>query len=220
VSQTATHNGNEADLHAIGYYTAKDVARLAGVSSRRVGQWARHGIILPSVSRRPNIYSYADAGEAILAHYLVREGKKPSDIKQIVHMLRDQHGPWPLATAPLAHDGQLLVAWDDEREMWVSLDRPAHDVIGATLLNLKTMREALRHGGWVTLKHPREYVEVDPDRHTGEPVIRGRRLSTSRVASIAALPDGRQTLRDDFGLSDAEIDDAVGYEQDLAALAA
>jgi hypothetical protein len=140
--------------------------RGGSASGRATGSYS------PTVSVRPNIYSYADAGEAILAHYLVQEGKKPSDIRQIVHMLREEHGRWPLATAPLAHDGRLVVAKDRKRGVWMSVDRPGHDVIGATLLNLKVIREALSRGGWVTLDHPRKYVEVDPDRHSGEPVIR------------------------------------------------
>lgn len=204
----------------IGYYTAAEVARLAGVSPRRVGRWAREGIILPSVSRRPNIYSYADAGEAILAHYLVQEGKKPSEIKQIVHLLRDQYGPWPLAAAPLAHDGRLVVIRDPERRVFVSVDKPDHEVIGGTLLNLKAIRKALERGGWVALDHPREHVEVDPDRHSGSPVVRGRRIPTSFVASLAQTEEGREVLRDDYELTEDEIEDAVGYEQDVAALAA
>jgi uncharacterized protein (DUF433 family) len=185
-----------------------------------VGSWARNGIILPSVSRKPNIYSYADAGEAILAHYLVSEGKRPRDIREIVHALRDKHGPWPLATAPLANDGKMVLIKDPERGVWVSVDKPGNEVLGATLLNLKVIRSALGRGGWVAFKNPREHIEVDPDRHSGDPVIRGRRIATSRVAALAALPDGRQTLRDDFDLTDDEINDAVGYERDLMALAA
>jgi uncharacterized protein (DUF433 family)/DNA-binding transcriptional MerR regulator len=206
---------------AIGYYTAADVARLAGVSPRRVGRWAREGIILPSVSKaRPHIYSYADAGEAILAHYLVEQGKRPKDIKEIVHLLREQYGPWPLATAPLAHDGRLLVAKDTERGTWVSLDRPEHDVMDATLLNLKDIREALERGGWVSYTTPRSHIEVDPDRRSGAPVIRGKRITTTFVADLARTPAGVTTLREDYDLTQAEIDDAVGYESDLAGLAA
>jgi uncharacterized protein (DUF433 family) len=201
---------------AIGYYTPAEVARLAGVSAHRVGRWAREGIILPSVSQRPNIYSYADAGEAILAHYLVDQGKKPRDVKQIVHLLREEYGRWPLANAPLAHDGKLVLVWDPKREIWVSVDKPGHDVINETLINLKEIREALRRGGWVAIKHPREHIEVDPDRHSGEPVIRGRRIPASLVYSVATAPDGRELLKEDYDLTDAEIDDAVGYEEDLA----
>jgi uncharacterized protein (DUF433 family)/DNA-binding transcriptional MerR regulator len=205
---------------AIGYYTPREVARLAGVSAHRIGRWAREGIILPSVSRRPNIYSYADAGEAILAHYLIEQRKKPREIKKIVHLLRREYGQWPLANAPIAHDGSLVLVEDKERGLYVSLDRPGHEVINETLVDLKEIREALGRGGWVALQHPREHIEVDPDRHSGEPVIRGRRVPTALVFNVAAAPEGRELLRDDYELTDAEIDDAIGYEEDLAALAA
>jgi uncharacterized protein (DUF433 family) len=203
---------------AIGAYSAVEVARLAGVSSRRIGRWAREGIIRASVSTRPNIYSYADAGEAIVAHYLVEQGKPPSEIKKAVGTLRDQYGEWPLTHAPLAHDGALLLEWNGES--WVSVDIAEHAVIEETLLNLTQIQKALGRGGWAAIAHPREHIEVDPDRHSGTPVVRGRRLPTTLVASIALEPDGRATLRDEYGLSEAEIDDAVGYEADLAELAA
>jgi len=205
---------------AIGSYTAAEVARLAGVSPRRIGSWAREGIILPSVSHRPNVYSYADAGEAIVAHYLVEKGKTPGQIKVAVHRLREQYGPWPLASAPLAHDGGMLLEWDEERQCWVSVDIPDHEVLEATLLDLTVIRESLGRGGWVALKKPRKHIEVDPERHSGTPVVRGRRLPTSLVAGIASAEDGRKTLREDYGLSAAEIDDAVGYEADVARLVA
>jgi uncharacterized protein (DUF433 family) len=204
----------------IGCYTPAEVARLAGVTPHRIGRWAREGIILPSVSRRPNLYSYADAGEAILAHYLVEEGKRPREIKEIVHFLRAEYGDWPLATAPLAHDGRLLVVRDEEGPRYVSVDKPGNAVLSGTLLNLKEIREALGRGGWVAYKTPRNHIEVDPDRHSGTPVVRGRRIPTSLVASLAATDGGRDVLRNDYDLSDDEIDDAVGYEADLAQAAA
>jgi uncharacterized protein (DUF433 family)/DNA-binding transcriptional MerR regulator len=204
----------------IGCYAAAEVARLAGVTPHRVGRWAREGIILPSVSRRPNLYSYADAGEAILAHYLVEQGKKPRDIKNIVHLLRDKYGDWPLATAPSAHDGRLVVEWDAQRGAYVSVDRPDNDVLKGTLLDLKVIRESLGRGGWVAIKNPREHIEVDPERHSGTPVVRGRRVPTSLVASLADAEGGHEVLREDYRLSDAEIDDAVGYEKELARVAA
>jgi uncharacterized protein (DUF433 family) len=170
------------------------------------------------VSTHPNLYSYADAGEAIVAHYLVEQGKPPGEIRKAVGNLRDQYGDWPLTHAPLAHDGALLLEWDGES--WVSVDIAEHAVIEETLLNLTEIQEALGRGGWAAIQHPREHIEVDPDRHSGTPVVRGRRLPTTLVASIAEEPDGRATLHDEYGLSDAEIDDAVGYEADLAELVA
>ncbi len=210
----------ESSVKSIGHYTAAEVARLAGVSSRRIGQWARHGIIRASASRHPNAYSYADAGEAIVAHYLVKQGKKPAEIRRAVEKLREQYGEWPLATAPLAHDGAMLVRWDGDADRWLSVDVPQHEVLEETLINLTLVATALGRGGWVSLANPRTHVEVDPDRHSGTPVVRGRRIPTSVVAAIAGEDDGRSVLREDYGLLDVEIDDAVGYEEDVAKLAA
>jgi uncharacterized protein (DUF433 family)/DNA-binding transcriptional MerR regulator len=221
--QIATYTGGKLKAvmaTPIGSYSAAEVARLAGVTPHRVGRWAREGIILPSVSRRPHLYSYADAGEALLAHYLVEQGKKPREIRDIVLHLRESYGDWPLATAPLAHDGKLTLIRDSESGRWTSVDLPDHEVISATLLNLKVIREALSRGGWVTLRTPREYVEVDPDRHSGVPVVRGHRLPTALVASIANSEGGWRVLREDYGLSEAEVEDAVNYEADLAKIAA
>jgi uncharacterized protein (DUF433 family)/DNA-binding transcriptional MerR regulator len=204
----------------IGCYTPAEVARLAGVSPHRVGRWAREGIILPSISTHPNRYSYADAAEAIVAHYLIEQGKPPSQVREAVHKLREQYGDWPLATAPLAHDGGMLLEWDEGQQRWVSVDIPNHEVLEGTLIDLKVIRESLGYGGWVAIRNRREHIEVDPDRHSGTPVVRGRRLPTSLVAGIADDPDGWTILREDYGLSDAEIEDAIGYEADVAKLVA
>lgn len=204
----------------IGAYSASEVARLAGVSPRRIGRWARAGMIRASVSSHPNVYSYADAGEAIVAHYLVKQGKRPRDVREAVEKLREQFGPWPLATAKLAHDGSMLVRWDAQQRRWVSVDIPGHEVLEETLIDLTLIAKALGRGGWVSIDKPRDHVEVDPERHSGVPVVRGRRVATSLVAAIASEDGGRATLREDFELSEAEIDDAVGYEADLAKLVA
>ncbi len=198
---------------AIGHYTAAEVGRLAGVSARRVGQWARYGII-PSISERPRVYSYADAGEAVLVRYLVDIGLKPREVRHIVEDLREKYGEWPLATAPLEHDGKLVVIHEGE-DIYLSALLPGHEVIAGTLIDLRAVRAALERGGWVALKTPREHIEVDPERLSGRPTIRGRRVATDLVAQIASETNGRSVLRDEYGLTDAEIEDAVGYESDV-----
>jgi uncharacterized protein (DUF433 family)/DNA-binding transcriptional MerR regulator len=207
------------DLDAIGYYTPAEVGRLAGVSAKRIGQWARHRIILPSVSSRPNVYSYADAGEAVLAHYLIEQGLSPGEVRQIVRGLRAEYGPWPLASAPLKHDGKFALI-QREDGLYDAVTAGEQKVMPDTLFSLRDLRDALSRGGWVSYKTPREHIAVDPDLHSGDPVVRGRRITTSRVASVAAAPGGWQILKGDYGLTDAEIDDAVGYERDLTAIAA
>lgn len=211
---------NDPVLKSVGYYSTADVARLAGLTPHRVARWARLGIIRHSISSSPNVYSYADVGEAILAHYLADQGKAPGKIAELVDQLREEYGEWPLAAAPLEHDGPLCAIWDEENGVRISADIPGHELIQPTLLKLKKIRQALAQGGWVSLKNPRLHVEVNPERQSGEPVVKGRRLSTQRVASLAAEPEGRTELEEDFQLSGAEIDDAVGYEREIAELVA
>ncbi len=204
---------------AIGRYSARDVARLAGVSPRRIGSWARYGII-PSVSRRPRVYSYADAGEAVLVRYLIEQQLKTAKIRQIVENLRQDYGPWPLANAPLKHDGRLAVIENDDGIYFDAADSQQR-VMSKTLLDLKAVREALQHGGWVALNKPRRHIQVDPDWLSGHPTIRNRRVPTHVVADLASRPEGRALLREDYELTDEEIEEAVQYEADVeAALAA
>jgi uncharacterized protein (DUF433 family)/DNA-binding transcriptional MerR regulator len=203
-----------ASLAAIGHYTPSEVARLAGVSSQRIGSWARYGIV-PSVSRRPNLYSYADAGEAVIARYLIEQGVKPRKIRELVESLRDRFGLWPLARAPLEHEGGLVVMREGDQVLVDVVDRPHHLVEEGTFLSLTDVRQALERGGWVALHTPRPHIQVDPDRLSGRPTIRDRRLPTAMVAEIAQEDDGRTLLRREFGLSDEEIDEAVGYEGDV-----
>jgi len=202
-----------APPQAIGHYSAAEVGRLAGVSSRRVGQWARYGII-PSVSKKPRIYSYADAGEAVLVRYLVAQGLRPRDVRLIVENLREEYGSWPLASAPLHHDGKLVVE-KKGRDIFISALKPGHEVIAGTLIDLKAVRAALERGGWVTLESPRKHIAVDPEWLSGRPTIRGRRIATETVAELAARPEGRDLLMEDFELTEDEIADAVAYENDV-----
>jgi uncharacterized protein (DUF433 family)/DNA-binding transcriptional MerR regulator len=206
---------------AIGSYTAADVARLAGVSTRRIGSWARYGII-PSVSpKKPRLYSYADAGEAVLARYLIEQGRKPKEIRQMVERLREEYGEWPLATAPLEHEGRLIVTREEGRVLIDAVDHPGHHVAAGTFVDLKQVRHALERGGWVAIRRPREHIQVDPERLSGQPVVRGRRVSTETVADLAQRPEGRALLVEDYGLTDEEITEAVEYESDVSeALAA
>jgi len=53
-----------------GWYHARDVAQLAGVSAQTTKQWTRNGYILASrdIVGNQNIYSYQDVAEAMIIH--------------------------------------------------------------------------------------------------------------------------------------------------------
>jgi uncharacterized protein (DUF433 family) len=197
---------------AIGHYSTYEVARLAGVSPRRIGRWHELGVI-PATGRVPGTYSYADAAEAVLAHYLVNQGLRPGDVSTLVENLRDDYGLWPLATAPLEHEGRLVVVREGER-LYLDAMRRGQRVIEATL-DLRQVRNALAHGGWVSLEATRELIEVDPFRLSGVPTVRGRRVPTELIAALVREEDGKGLLRSEYDLSRQEIAEAVRYEDDV-----
>jgi uncharacterized protein (DUF433 family) len=159
-------------------------------------------------------YSYADVGEALLAHYLLEHlGVSLKRVGRIVRRLHERYGEGPLLTAPLRHDGRFIVVYEGD-ELVFSAEQPDQGVLERTL-DLQQLRTALAHGGWVALREPRPHVEVNPGRLAGQPTVRGRGVPTRMVAEIAERPGGRGLLKDEYELSDAEIDDALGYEQDV-----
>jgi uncharacterized protein (DUF433 family) len=170
---------------------------------------------MPRVSRKPSVYSYADAGEAVIVRYLIEHGVKPKKVREMVERLRVDFGEWPLARAPLEHEGGLVVRREGANVLVDVVDRPNQQVEEGTFLSLVEVRKALEQGGWVALKTPRVHIQVDPDRLSGRPTIRDRRLPTAMVAELGQRSEGRDTLRTEFGLTDEEIDEAVGYEADV-----
>ena len=56
-----------------GIYSPGMAGALAGVSGKSVGQWARYGLIRPSVfkGRPSNLYSYFDVAEAIVVRWML-----------------------------------------------------------------------------------------------------------------------------------------------------
>ena len=199
---------------AIGHYSPTEVARLAGVSPTRIGSWARYGIV-PSISTSPRVYSYADAGEAVIARYLIDQGVKPRKIREMVGRLRERFGEWPLARAPLEHEGGLVVMRDGDKVLVDVVDHPENLVEEGTFLALTDVRTALERGGWVAFRNPRPHIQVDPDRLSGRPTIRDRRIPTTMVAELAERDEGRVMLRTEFGLTEEEISEAVDYEADV-----
>src|SRR5204863_4658778 len=97
----------------------------------------------------------------------------------------------------------------------LSAAEPGQQVMPETLLDLQEVRSALAAGGWVAFHTKREHIEVDPERLSGRPTIKGRRVATAVVARIAREPDGWEALREDYNLTREEIADAVAYEADV-----
>jgi uncharacterized protein (DUF433 family) len=189
-----------------GFYLAHEVGRLVGVSGDRIGQWARRGYIRPSVHKgRPNVYSYQDVAEAMVVHELVRRRVRFPIIKRAIEQAREGSGSgWPLSNTSLyvPTGGSTVVL--DQREQKQDV-RNRHGVLD---LDLEPIRNQLRRGGWAVRDLPDlEHIEVDPDRMSGRPVIRGTRVPAEDVGRLAGERDGRRILKTEYKLTEEQISD-------------
>jgi uncharacterized protein (DUF433 family)/DNA-binding transcriptional MerR regulator len=206
-----------------GRYAASEVGQLAGVSGRTIGQWSRRGYITASQSDAiPKVYSFQDAAEAMVVHELFERGVTHRSVLTAIGALRE-YGDWPLTGADLAvaRDGSArsrLIARHEGASYDIG-DRGWQSVINAETLQL--ISSLLRRGGWAVRQLPDlQHVEVDPDRLSGRPAIRGHRISAQEVAEIADEPNGIDDLVEGYGLTRAEIDDARAWWHEVQKLAA
>jgi uncharacterized protein (DUF433 family)/DNA-binding transcriptional MerR regulator len=200
-----------------GYYLAHEVGWLAGVSGDRIGQWARRGYIRSSVSSKvPRIYSYEDVAEAMVVHELLDRGVPLQKIRQAIQILRTVYGEWPLTHAPVVTaqtrlaSGQTAAALALEQAEGGLTDLDQDPLQGVLELgDLRRIADHLRRGGWAVRELPNlRHVEVDPDRLSGRPAIKGTRVPAELVAHLARTPDGQHTLKRDYDISDKQIVDA------------
>lgn len=157
------------------------------------------------------MYSYQDVAEAMIVHELRDREVSYARIKETIRTLRERSGnAWPLTHARLGTVGSRVVAEADERYFDVS-DIPWHG-LAIEREDVERIAGELRRGGWAARELPTlEHVEVDPDRLSGRPVVRGTRVPAELVAELAQEPSGRDELRDGYGVDDEQIDDAVEW---------
>lgn len=203
-------------LPPVGYYLAHEVGQLAGVSGGRIGQWARYGYIRSSRSEgRPRVYSYQDVAEAMVVHGLINDGMPMSKIRVAVENLRDEFGAWPLQDAPLYTESNRRILLEDSGQLFEvdAKKMPGHGVIYPVVQDhLRQIADDLRRGGWAAREHPDlEYIEVNPERLSGRPTIKGRRVPARFVAETARTASGVDLLREEFDLEPAQVDDAVRW---------
>jgi uncharacterized protein (DUF433 family) len=210
--------GKLTEMPPRGHYLAQEVGLLAGVSGDRVGQWARRGYIRSSQSTgSPRVYSYQDVAEAMVVHELEDLGGDLKSIKRAIHRLRERAGlNWPLQH----HANRLgavhgsVVEYDDDYTAYDIGGKKSPEQQVLDPANLRKIASELERGGWAARLVPNlRYIEVNPDRLSGRPVIRGRRIAADEVALLADAKEGRKTLRTDYEISAAEVDDAVRWWQ-------
>jgi uncharacterized protein (DUF433 family)/DNA-binding transcriptional MerR regulator len=195
------------------------VGHLAGVSGAKIGQWAHYGYIRASQSEPgsyPRVYSFQDAAEAIIVHELLEEKVPLKVLRPVILRLRDQLGNWPLQHASLetvsSSDIPIASLLVREGDLRLELGPHGWQIVQDATVNPQRVAADLHRGGWAVRELPDlRHVEIDPDRLSGAPAIRGRRVPVSLVVELAASLDGTEILHEDYDLNDAEINDAVRW---------
>jgi uncharacterized protein (DUF433 family) len=167
------------------------------------------------------VYSFQDIAQAMVVHELIDRGVRHRDILRAVENLRSEWGDWPLLEAPLAttemrqiqgsptHEFLLLVEGSTQLD---AAHRAGIQTMLGLPLGLRWITDLLRRGGWAMRDLPEvKNIEVDPDRLSGRPTIRNRRIPAEKVARIAETPAGRQSLESDYKLTRRQIADAVKW---------
>ena len=150
----------------------------------------------------------------MVVHELEDAGADLKSIERTIARLRKRGGTsWPLQhhRAKLGTVHGSVVEYDGEEALniggkgseWQQVLDPE---------NLVKIAGELERGGWaVRLVPGLRFIEVNPDRLAGRPVIRGRRIAADEVAELAQSRTGRDSLRRDYEVTPAEIDDAVRW---------
>lgn len=208
----------------LGVFSPRRAGALAGVSGDQIGQWARHGLIRPTIyeGRPANRYAFYDVAEAIVVHWLRDQGFRYPEIHSAIERAREEHPRWPLLKAPLAvahhaleGDRGVIVQRIDGG--YVETGRPGEQIVLRPEL-LDFARDMLRTGGWLAGQLGLKRIEVDPEKLGGAPTLRGSRWPVERVARIAADDEGRTILTNDYGLDPRDVDESMRWSAAAAAL--
>ena len=208
----------------LGVFSPRRAGALAGVSGGRIGQWARYGLIQPTVySGRPaNRYAFYDVAEAIVVHWLRDQRFDYAAIHEAIANARKTHPDWPLLGAELgvarhAIEGDRGLIVERIDGAYVETGRPGGQIVLKPEV-LDFARDMLRTGGWLADQLHLKRIEVDPEKLGGAPTLRGRRWPVERVARIAADDAGRAILIDDYGLDERDVDESLRWSHAAAAL--
>lgn len=213
-----------------GCYEATRAAALSGVPARTVYDWAKKGVVVPSISREKEmLWSYADLMGLRIVHWLRHPKGDVGDQRPATAMTRVR-----AALGELQQRG--LDLWDDARSatplvvdragrIHIAQDDTVSDLGGqllaGDLLDLLGPFDGGDGGAGPDLRRPRPHLRIVPGRCAGEPHLEGTRLTTSTIAALAARGFGLDDiarLYPDEPLSG--LGEAIDLERSLGAIPA
>lgn len=212
-----------------GCYDAARAAALSGVPRTTIYWWARHGIVVPSVSPvREKLWSYSDLMALRVISWL-RHPKSADDgielpaspmpsVRKALAML-DELGldPWSpdaAAGSPVLVDrkGKIYVR---ARDGILNLHRQPVMLPG-DVLGLTAPFESAGIAG-PDLLRPRPHLRIVPAKVAGEPHVEHSRLTTQTIAALADRGYSIREIAEMYAEAEEVIAEAIDLERQLAA---
>ncbi|NMM32890.1 MAG: DUF433 domain-containing protein [Phycicoccus sp.] len=211
-----------------GCYDASRAAALSGVPKTTVYWWARHGIVVPSVSPvQEKLWSYSDLMCLRIVSWLRRPKVSHDDgsplpsspmprVRAALNLLT-QHGV-DLWSSTDEHPYPLLV--DVRGQIWVRLGNEIPAPTGDTpfpTLNPSGLPPPYEPPGQRApdLIRPRPNFRIVPGKLAGEPHVQGTRLTSTALAALAAQGFSVERIGDMYEIDPVIVAEAVDLETQL-----
>jgi uncharacterized protein (DUF433 family) len=211
-------------------YEAKRAAALAGVPERTVYDWAKKGVVVPSVSAtsRHKRWSYADLLELRLVDWLRHAKVSPvedvdaktfpaTSMRRVRALLSSvEHLGGEL------HTGSVRVEVDRGGKIVVTIAGERFDPLGfghlQRVVPAKFDLIAPYGNRGPHLVKPKDNVRILPGTLAGQPHVKHKRIPTELVVDLADQGFPPEMIRRAYpALEDEDIRDAIDFEQELRA---
>jgi uncharacterized protein (DUF433 family) len=208
-----------------GCYEAARASALSGVPQSTVYWWARHGIVVPSVSpTREKLWSYADLMALRIVSWLRHEKQEElpaspmSRVRQALALLADigldLWDPDSTAPCPLLVDGRGFIYVRHGNMVLDGSGQPA--LLPAEVLELTAPFTDAGLAG-PDLVRPRPHLRIMPSKVSGEPHVEHTRITTLTLAALAGRGYSVKRIAEMYDEPEDVVKEALDLEQQLAA---
>lgn len=206
-----------------GAYTADRAAALSGVPKSTVYDWARKGLLRPSVSTIPRLWSFQDL-LALRTVYWLRQPKKAFEVEvKRTSMPKVRRALEKLRALDLSlfDEGRPVIGVTLQGD--VVIDRQAMPLqlvngqyLDRELINVLGPFEGLEGTRGPDLLWPRPTVQILPGKISGAPHVTGTRLPTQSLYALSQRGFSVEQLAKIYPFASREaLVDSLSLEQQL-----
>lgn len=214
---------------ASGCYDATRAAALSGVPVRTVYDWARKGVVVPTVSPvQEKLWSYADLMALRIVAWLRRpkpagdEGRLAASPMRQVREALIQLDRMQLDLWSGDHPAGSPLVVDQRGDIFIGQPNGFVDLRGNSALpheeHFGLLGPFTLHGHrGPDLIRPRPHLRIVPERVAGEPHVQGTRLTTQTLAGLARRGFTVERIAQMYDVPGQAVEEALDLEADLGA---